>query len=175
MTEKPFGGFWRRSMAFFIDKAILFFISLLILFVGLLALWIGFPARYQDILPGGLAQLSITFLIAYIFMAALLHMLYFTYFHGTNGQTPGKMIFGLQVVQSTGEGMTLGIAFLRWVGYFASTVVFYIGFIWIAIDGKKQGWHDKIAGTVVIRKENIVDGLSYPTNEKTLDKDRDIL
>ena len=175
MTEKPFGGFWRRSMAFFIDKAILFFISLLILFVGLLALWIGFPARYRDILPGGLAQLSITFLIAYIFMAALLHMLYFTYFHGTNGQTPGKMILGLQVVQSTGEEMTLGIAFLRWVGYFASTVLFYIGFLWIAVDGKKQGWHDKIAGTLVIRKGNVVDGLSYPTNEKTLDKDRDIL
>jgi len=75
------------------------------------------------------------------------------------------MIFGLKVVQSTGEKMTLGVGFLRWVGYIISGMVFYLGFIWIAFDGKKQGWHDKIAGTVVVRAKNIVDGLSYSPDE----------
>jgi uncharacterized RDD family membrane protein YckC len=172
--EERFGGFWRRTMAFSIDKIILFFISLFILFVGLLALWIGFPAHYRELLPEGLLGVSIRFMLSYILMAVLIHMLYFTYFHGTTGQTPGKMIFGLRVMQATGEKMTLGIGFLRWAGYFVSGI-FYLGFFWIAVDSKKQGWHDKIAGTVVIRTANIVDGASEPSTEKYLDKDREIL
>jgi uncharacterized RDD family membrane protein YckC len=163
--EKYFGGFWRRTMAFSIDKVILLFISLFILFAGLLALWIGFPSQYRERLPEGLPELSVSFMMAYCLMVAMVHMFYFTYFHGTTGQTPGKMIFGLRVVQATGEKMTLGIGFLRWVGYFVSAI-FYLGFFWIAFDGKKQGWHDKIAGTVVIRTADI---------EKYLDKDKDIL
>jgi uncharacterized RDD family membrane protein YckC len=164
--EKPFGGFWRRVMAYFIDKVVLFFISLMTLFVGLLALWIGFPSRYREILPEGLSELSVKFMMVYCLMAAFVHMLYFTYFHGTTGQTPGKMVVGLKVVQSTGEEMTIGTGFLRWVGYIVSAIFFYLGFLWIAFDGKKQGWHDKIAGTVVIRTANI---------QKYLDKDKDIL
>ncbi len=172
--KEHFGGFWRRTMAFFIDKLILLFISLLMLFVGLLALWIGFPAQYREIFPEGILELGIRFVLFYVLMAMLIHMLYFTCFHGTTGQTPGKMIFGLRVVQSTGEEMTPGIGFLRWAGYFVSAI-FYLGFFWIAVDPKKQGWHDKIAGTLVIRTANIVDGPSEPSGEKYLDKEREIL
>ncbi|PIP08224.1 MAG: hypothetical protein COX51_04865, partial [Syntrophobacteraceae bacterium CG23_combo_of_CG06-09_8_20_14_all_50_8] len=50
--------------------------------------------------------------------------------------------------------MTYGIAFLRWIGYFISALPLYIGFLWVAFDGKKQGWHDKLAGTVVILVNN---------------------
>ena len=96
-------------------------------------------------------------MLVYLLMTVFISMFYFTYFHGAAGQTPGKMIFGLKVVQSTGEQMTFGLAFLRWVGYIISAVVFYFGFVWIAFDAKKQGWHDKIAGTVVIRIRNVVD------------------
>jgi uncharacterized RDD family membrane protein YckC len=172
--EERFGGFWRRTMAFFIDKLILLFISILMLFVGLIALWIGFPAQYREIFPEGVLAMGIKFLFFYLFMSVLIHMLYFTYFHGTTGQTPGKMIFGLRVVQSTGDEMTLGIGFLRWTGYFVSAI-FYLGFFWIAVDPQKQGWHDKIAGTVVIRTANIVNGPSEPPGEKYLDKEREIL
>jgi len=51
--------------------------------------------------------------------------------------------------------MSYGIAFLRWVSYFISALPLYIGFVWAAFDGKKQAWHDKIAGTVVILTRNI--------------------
>jgi uncharacterized RDD family membrane protein YckC len=173
--DEHFGGFWRRAMAFFIDKVILFFISMLTLLLGILALGIGFPSHYQEILPEGLAELSVKFMVIYFLMSVMLDMFYFTYFHGTVGQTPGKMMFGLKVVQSTGERMTLGIGFLRWVGYVVSKIFFYLGFIWIAFDGKKQGWHDKIAGTIVLRGRNVVEGASNPPDEKDLDKDRDIL
>jgi uncharacterized RDD family membrane protein YckC len=170
-------------MAFCIDKIILFITSIFILFVGVLALSLGFLSHYSEFLPDRLAETSLIFVFLYFLMTAFISMLYFTYFHGTTGQTFGKMIFGLQVVQSTGEKMTIGVGFLRWVGYIISAIVFYMGFIWIAFDGKKQGWHDKIAGTVVVRVKNIVNGLSYSPaerpdeklQEKCLDKEGDIL
>jgi uncharacterized RDD family membrane protein YckC len=173
--EERFGGFWRRAMAFFIDKLILLVISLLTLLVGILALSVGFPLQYRELFPEGLAELTASFMVIYFLTGILINMLYFTYFHGTTGQTPGKMIFGLQVIQSTGEKMALGIGFLRWVGYIISAIFFYLGFFWIAFDGKKQGWHDKIAGTIVVRTRNIVNGSSCSLNEKDLDKEGDIL
>ena len=175
MTVDSYGGFWRRAMAFSIDKIILFFTSLFILIIGALALSIGFLSRYRDMLPERFEEITINFTLIYLLMTVFISMFYFTYFHGAAGQTPGKMIFGLKVVQSTGEQMTFGLAFLRWVGYIISAVVFYLGFIWIAFDAKKRGWHDKIAGTVVIRVRNIVDGPAYAPGEKGLDKEGDFL
>ncbi|MBM4271330.1 MAG: RDD family protein [Deltaproteobacteria bacterium] len=173
--EVRFGGFWRRLMAFFVDKIILFFISLFVLFGGFMSLRFGFPSLGSGFAMERFVQISFAFFSAYYLTMLLVGMLYFTYFHGTTGQTPGKIIFGLRVVQATGEKMTLGVGFLRWVGYIVSTAVFFIGFAWIAIDGKKRGWHDRIAGTVVVRVENIVDGLSFSCDEKYLDKGRDII
>jgi len=51
------------------------------------------------------------------------------------------------------------------VGYLISALIFYLGFIWIAFDRKKQGWHDKIAGTCVIK---------INPYQKRLDKSREI-
>lgn len=162
-------------MAFFIDKIILFFTSFFLLFVGILALSMSFLSHYLDFVPETLMEATISFVSVYVVMIIFMSMLYFTYFHGATGQTPGKMIFGLRVVQVTGEKMTFGIGFLRWVGYIISSIIFNFGFIWIAFDGKKQGWHDKIAGTVVVRTTNIVDGPSFIREEKCLDKEGDIL
>ncbi|MGA3208917.1 MAG: RDD family protein [Syntrophales bacterium] len=175
MAEDSYGGFWRRAMAFSIDKIILFFTSLFILFIGMLALSISFLSHYRDMLPERFEEMSITFVLVYLLMTVFISMFYFTYFHGAAGQTPGKMIFGLKVVQSKGEQVTFGLAFLRWVGYIISAVVFYFGFVWIAFDAKKQGWHDKIAETVVIRIRNVVDGPAYEPDEKGLDKEGDFL
>jgi uncharacterized RDD family membrane protein YckC len=160
-----YGGFWRRMMAFLIDKMILFGISIFLFFIGLLALSLGFLSHYHEFMPARFAEVTITFVFLFYCVTVFISMFYFTYFHGTTGQTFGKVLFGLKVVQATGEKMTLGIGFLRWVGYVISAAVIYLGFIWIAIDGRKQGWHDKIAGTVVIRVKNIVNGLAYSPGE----------
>jgi uncharacterized RDD family membrane protein YckC len=80
-------------------------------------------------------------------------MIYFTYFIGICGKTPGKMVFGLKVIRENGEAPGFGTAFLRWIGYFLSSLPLNLGFIWIAFDSKKQGFHDKLAGTVVILDE----------------------
>ena len=175
MTEQRFGGFWRRALAFFVDKIILFFVNLLVLFVGIFALWLGYSSSYSERFPEDILGSTISFTIIYGLVVVLIHMLYFTYFHGTTGQTPGKMMLGLRVVRSTGEEMSLGIGFLRWVGYIVSTVFLWLGFVWIAFDGKKQGWHDKVAQTFVIRVERVAKDSLYPPGEKYLDKDREIL
>lgn len=78
---------------------------------------------------------------------------YFVGFWTWRGQTPGMMLFGLRVAREI-DGARPGLArsVLRYVGYVLSWIALFIGFIWVAFDSRKQGWHDKIAGTVVVRQ-----------------------
>ena len=67
--------------------------------------------------------------------------------------TPGKMITKLVIVDAkTGGKPTTGQFLLRYLGYYVSTVPLGLGLIWVAFDQRKQGWHDKIAGTLVVRQ-----------------------
>ena len=60
-------------------------------------------------------------------------------------------IVGIKVVRSVDGGpLTKQQALLRTLGYWVSSAVMYLGFIWILIDDRRQGWHDKIADTLVI-------------------------
>lgn len=66
--------------------------------------------------------------------------------------TPGKMLLSMQIVDATTfEKPTRGQFVLRLLGYGVSFAGLLLGFLWIAADKRKQGWHDKIAGTVVIK------------------------
>ncbi|WP_105901245.1 RDD family protein [Vibrio gangliei] len=68
------------------------------------------------------------------------------------GATPGKMLIKAQVVDAkTGQRLTTVQSIIRYLGYFVSMFVFMLGFLWVGFDSRKQGLHDKIAGTVVIR------------------------
>jgi len=151
MANKRFGGFWRRLFAYLIDKVILYLISMILFLVGLLALEMDIGALdyflSSGLAPDGIGQ----FTLAYIAVMTITDMAYFTWFHGAAGRTPGKMLFGLRVIQTPGDPLTFGVAFLRWVGYLISGLVFCLGFLWIAFDRRKQGWHDKIAATLVMR------------------------
>jgi uncharacterized RDD family membrane protein YckC len=166
MTGRRYGGFWRRSFAFLIDKVILYFVSMLLFLIGLLALGLRgemfcrIPASPEDMTHGMGA-----FALLYLAAALLAGTAYFTWFHWIGGRTPGKMLLGLRVIQVSGDPMTPGVAFLRWVGYLISGPLFCLGFLWIAFDGRKQGWHDKIAATLVIRergKSDQTDGEAMP-------------
>ena len=148
-----YGGFWRRSFAFMIDEMILTAIGWILFLIGGTALNLGIQARELVFDEEMFWGLSLKYVLLYQFLTGLLSMAYFTYLHGTMGQTLGKKSLGLKVMQETGEAMRPGLAFLRWVGYLINAVCMNLGFIWIAFDGRKQGWHDKIAGTVVIRAE----------------------
>ena len=67
--------------------------------------------------------------------------------------TPGKMLLNMEIVDArTGHSPTLFQWVLRYVGYVIAVLPLMLGFLWILWDKKRQGWHDKIAGTVVILK-----------------------
>ena len=66
--------------------------------------------------------------------------------------TPGKMVIHAQIVDAQTLGPpTTGRLVIRYLGYFVSILPLCLGLLWVAFDPRKQGWHDKLAGTVVIR------------------------
>jgi uncharacterized RDD family membrane protein YckC len=66
------------------------------------------------------------------------------------GTTVGGIICHLRVVRIDGQPLNWETAILRALGCFLSLVAAGLGFFWIAFDRERQGWHDKIAGTVVV-------------------------
>ncbi len=151
MTDGRFGGFWRRLLAYGIDQLLLNMFCLFLLVIGLIALGAGGTSFTHVVTTGTLPRQGSLFLTLYLLATVLAGMAYSVWFHGSVGQTPGKMILGLRVIGTTGEPIGFGIAFLRWAGTFVSALPFWLGYLWIALDARKQGWHDKIAATLVVR------------------------
>ena len=76
---------------------------------------------------------------------------YSYYFWTTSGQTPGKMVMSLKVVNAdNGALLEPSAALLRYVGYFVSSIALGLGYLWVLWDPKHDAWHDKIAKTKVI-------------------------
>ena len=62
------------------------------------------------------------------------------------------MALSARVVDATtGNTLTVGQSIVRYLAYFIASLPLFIGYIWVAFDPRKQGWHDKLAGTVVVR------------------------
>jgi uncharacterized RDD family membrane protein YckC len=82
----------------------------------------------------------------------VLSISYAVFFTGYCGQTPGKMALRIKVIRTDGAPITYGRAALREVlGKFVSGILLGIGYLMVAFDSKKQGLHDKIADTYVIK------------------------
>lgn len=82
----------------------------------------------------------------------VISLAYFTILIGDGGQTLGKKLFGVRVVRTDGSNVTYSKAFVRSLGYLLSTFFgTFLGFLWALWDRRNQTWHDKIAGTVVVR------------------------
>jgi uncharacterized RDD family membrane protein YckC len=87
-------------------------------------------------------------------IAGFLPWLYWWLLTGLRGQTLGKMILNIKVVNRQGNKPGLGYAALREIiGKTVSFLVLFLGFLWIAWDKDKRGWHDKIAGTYVVKSK----------------------
>lgn len=88
-------------------------------------------------------------------------LIYFSYFDGSeNGQTVGKMALGIRVIDFRGGGpIGFGRGFIRWLGRIVSSIPCFLGYFWAIWDKEKQGWHDKIATTVVVPVS------AYPTGK----------
>jgi uncharacterized RDD family membrane protein YckC len=81
----------------------------------------------------------------------LVTLAYFAGMWGWKGTTVGGVILKLKVVRLDGQPLTFPVALVRGLAAAFSIVVMFLGFLWIAWDKDKQGWHDKIAGTAVVR------------------------
>ncbi len=169
-------GFWPRLGAYVIDSIILSIISGVVFGLPLFVYGINFFTKHQaELLPAcdtsayGYSSSECNTILeriltqngemgTFVFMtlglgllAALIQMLYYTILTA-RGATVGKKVFGMRVVTADGQNIGFGRSLLRHtVGYFISGIVFGLGFIWIGFDPHKQGWHDKIARTYVVR------------------------
>lgn len=90
-------------------------------------------------------------------IAGIIVVLFWIYRSGT----PGKMIMKMKIVDAnTGAKPKTIDLVLRYVGYIVSAVPLFLGFFWVAIDKRKQGWHDKMANTVVVYTGDMTPGKS---------------
>ena len=80
----------------------------------------------------------------------IVNVAYFIGFWAWRGQTLGKMVANVKVVRTDGKPVDLRTAVLRFLGYIVCVLTLGIGFLLVAFDDRKQGLHDKIAGTYVI-------------------------
>ncbi len=132
-----YAGFWIRVLATIIDTVLV-----VALMIPVSLFW---DVNVDDITQ---QNLSLNDLFWQVFSAVVCIFLWIKY-----AGTPGKRLLGLKVLdEETGNKITVTQAILRYLGYIASSIVFCLGFVWIAFDSKKQGWHDKIAKTVVVRE-----------------------
>ncbi len=96
-----------------------------------------------------LAALSGLILFVAVFAVSLG---YFPWFWVHGGATPGMRIFNLRVVRDADGGpIGWGAAIMRLFGFWVSSLVLYLGFVWIFVDARRRGWHDLIAGTVMVQ------------------------
>lgn len=109
---------------------------------------------------GGIQQMMYNSAVDMIAIGAIV-ILFWAY----RAATPGKMILAMKVVdaETLGEPAKWQL-FARYLGYIVSTVFAGLGFLWIIFDKRKQGWHDKIASTLVIYTK------PEPTREERLEK-----
>lgn len=95
-------------------------------------------------------QGPLDFLISWVLPAIVVVV-----FWATRQATPGKMAISARIVDAkTGRNATIAQLVGRYLGYFVSMIPLCLGLVWVAFDPRKQGWHDKLAGTVVVRKKS---------------------
>jgi uncharacterized RDD family membrane protein YckC len=128
-------GFWTRCAATIIDNIWIALVLLLIVAVA------GTLLPHSSLSPIGAGST-----LQLLLPAILVISLWVRY-----ASTPGKMVFSGKIVDAdTLQPVTGGRLVLRYVGYLVSILPLGLGFLWVAWDSRKQGFHDKIAGTVVV-------------------------
>lgn len=141
-----YGGFWIRLLARLIDGAIF---GVLII-IAVIIFYIQLEINSIDRLSVGAILFIILFFIAYL--------LYFILMNSIYGKTLGKMVTGLIIRREDDLGkLTTGKSIGRFFALeFISNIAFGLGFLWAAWDPQKQTWHDKLARTVVVYENSLV-------------------
>ena len=137
-----YAGFWRRFLAFLIDVIILGVVG------GILASVLGLGSG-----SSGGGSVGFNFGTGGSLLNIVLDLFYFTLMIAlVNGKTLGAMALGIRVVPVDGSGnVSIGKALIRAVVGYISGFVLLLGFLWMLWDSNKQTWHDKAAGTYVVK------------------------
>ncbi|MEC6908715.1 RDD family protein [Photobacterium piscicola] len=131
-------GFWPRVLASLVDTTIVALIT-----APLMYLAYGEMHPSTDSFAVGPMDIMINYLLP--FVGVILFWIY-------KSATPGKMVIKAQIVDAnTGNKPRVKQLVIRYLGYFVSTIPFGLGLMWVGWDKKKQGWHDKLANTVVVK------------------------
>jgi len=141
--EMEYAGFWVRVGATIIDSLLMMAITvpLLVSIYG----WSYFDAGQTGFIAG-----PADFLISWALPAIVVIV-----FWMKKQATPGKMVLSLCIVDATtGNKPSTDQCVWRYLAYFVSMLPLFLGLIWVTFDKRKQGWHDKLAGTVVVRSKN---------------------
>lgn len=140
MDEQEYAGFWIRTGAAIIDS-----ILLLIILVPILTAIYGSGYWIGETLNQGIWGVLFNYILPAI--AVIAFWIY-------KSATPGKMVLKLSIVDAkTGGKPSTGQFIGRYLGYYVSMMPLFLGIIWVGFDKRKQGWHDKLAGTLVIRNK----------------------
>ena len=138
-SSPDYAGFWQRAAAFVIDWliAIVIVVPVMVLVFGV---------REVSLDP---AEHSWDLLAFFAVAGAVIG------FWRYCGATPGKIALGVRIVDArTGGAPGILQLIVRFLAYLLSALPLYLGFLWVALDRRKQGWHDKIARTIVINSED---------------------
>lgn len=146
-------GFFIRCLAMIIDLLFLVMLTGALLFGG--GVLIGKTTGIIDMVltSRGFEFLPVVtpLLEAALISTVCIPPLYFIMMTAVFGQTVGKMIAGIRVVRSSGRPVSILRALIRFFAYVPSGLLLFAGFLWILWDPGRQGWHDMVADTVVIR------------------------
>jgi uncharacterized RDD family membrane protein YckC len=141
-----YGGFWMRVAASLIDT-----IALAAILIPLLV-WI-YGSDYILRALGLVESHSMFAGPADVLLNYVVPAIAIILFWIARQATPGKMALSLKIVDARTLGpISTGQAIVRYLGYYVSILGAFLGLIWVAFDPRKQGWHDKLAGTLVIRE-----------------------
>jgi uncharacterized RDD family membrane protein YckC len=139
--ELEYVGFWPRVGAALIDTLLIMVVT-----VPLVTAIYGKQYWVSDASLKGPAD----FLINWVLPAGAV-LLFWIY----RQATPGKIAIGARIVDAeTGEKPSTRQLVGRYLAYYVSIIPFMAGIVWVAFDPRKQGWHDKLAGTVVVRPKH---------------------
>jgi uncharacterized RDD family membrane protein YckC len=139
--QVPVVGVGRRFAAYMIDW--------IVLSVG--GFFLGVAIALPLFIVGGFGEeMELLVNLVTSCLGFVLNALYFVIFWAATGQSPGKMVVGIKIVRTDGSRVSWTQSILRYIGYIVSALALSLGYAWIAFDSRRQGWHDKMADTVVV-------------------------
>ncbi len=136
--RQDYCGFWRRFAANFLDGIIL-----------------GMAYKLIHAILLAIASLTGTAYLGFSdwMLSTIIFWTYMIWFKSYRGATPGYHVFGIRIISINGSQISIKQIVIRTISSFFSAIPLGLGYIWIAIDANRQAWHDKIAGTYVIKAE----------------------